>query len=184
MHNCRATVALASDRLANVLGASVVALHDRLVNDGLAALPPPANQPSAAATLALLKWVPRIPQGRLAYCLGLSQPATVRLVDRLQAAGLVRRNRVRQRRQVWVESTWLGRKLASRLGIRRRTAMNAVLVNLSATERALLAGLLQRLAAQLLESKEHVMRICRLCDARACGTDDDCPMWRAARVLD
>src|SRR5438874_5237491 len=75
-----ATMTTGLDRLANVLGATAITLGDRIFGeDGVATLPPPADHPSAAATLALLNWVPRIPQGRLAYCLGLSQPATVRL---------------------------------------------------------------------------------------------------------
>ena len=172
------------DRLANVLGATAITLGDRIFGeDGVAALPPPADHPSAAATLALLNWVPRIPQGRLAYCLGLSQPATVRLIDRLEQARLVRRQRQVRRRQIWIEVTQQGRLLAQHLAGRRQQAMRAIVDKLSAGDQAALAALLERLAVVLLESKEHVMRVCRLCDARACGTDDDCPMWRAARVL-
>ena len=136
-----------------------------------------------AATLALLNWVPKMPQARLACCVALSQPATVRLVDRLEDAGLVRRIRSLRRRQIWLESTSLGRTVASRLGFRRHEGMKLALASLSRSEQATLGGLLEKLAFQLLESKEHVMRVCRLCDARACGADDDCPMWRAALAV-
>lgn len=172
------------DRLANALGAAAVALYDQMLGDGaLAAMPEPTNHPSAAATLALLNWVPKVPQGRLAYCLGLSQPATVRLVDRLQAAGLIRRVRQRGRRQLWIEITDSGRALAERFSAERHGAMKRIVSSLSEGDQALLTRLLDRLAALLLQGREHVMRVCRFCDARACGTDDECPMWRAARVL-
>ena len=184
LHNYAGHMTTEVDRLANFLGAVTVALHDRLVgSDGIAALPPPAEHPSAAATLALLNWVPKMPQARLAYCVALSQPATVRLVDRLEDAGLVRRIRSLRRRQIWLESTSLGRTVASRLGFRRHEGMKLALASLSRSEQATLGGLLEKLAFQLLESKEHVMRVCRLCDARACGADDDCPMWRAALAV-
>ena len=179
-----ASMGSVSKRLANALGATVLALHDRLVEAGVATLPRPADHPSAAASLALLGWVPMMPQSRLAYCLGLSQPATVRLVDRLEASGLLRRQRRRPGRETWVESTPDGRELARQFGLRRRRVMADVLESLPAADQKALVALLEKLAAALLQSKQHVMRICRLCDARDCGRDEDCPMWRAARVLD
>jgi DNA-binding MarR family transcriptional regulator len=174
----------AADRLANVLGATALALTDRMLGPGAVnALPSPVDHPSAVATLALLNWVPKMPQGRLSYCLGLSQPATVRLVDRLEDAGLVRRARVHRRRQIWVEATEAGLGIARRYAAYRSDAMKTIVTALAPRDRTTFSRLLEHLASLLLDGKEHVMRVCRLCDARACGTDDDCPMWRAARVL-
>jgi hypothetical protein len=60
--------------------------------------------------------------------------------------------------------------------------LTGVVEQMSRAEQVALGDVLERLAGSLLESREHVMRVCRLCDARLCGTDDDCPMWRAARA--
>src|SRR5690242_8592014 len=81
------TTAVASTRLPNTLGALAVAISDRL----LAGLRDRSELgPSDAAALVILSRVPQRIED-VSRQLGVSHSATVRLVDRLEAAGLAAR---------------------------------------------------------------------------------------------
>jgi hypothetical protein len=86
------------ERLANLAGAVSLALVDR-IRAAEHDLPAPADHPSCLAALNLLAWLPGITPAHLSGALRLTQPATQRVIDRLEHAGLaVRQRRSGQRR--------------------------------------------------------------------------------------
>ncbi len=117
----------------------------------------------------------------LARALSLSHSGAVRLVDQLAARGLVRRSRsASDRRAVALELTPKGRRAAARIVEARNDALEQALAPLTGKERERLGDLLGKLVAAQTHGVEDARRICRLCDADACGHPDRCPVTRAA----
>src|SRR5690242_1490049 len=95
--------------LTNVLGAIALTLSERLLGpQGLGSLRPPLDHLSASAALSLVRWMPGVPMPALADYLELSQPATVRVVQRLRARGLLATRRTPGDRRVLLYLTDAG----------------------------------------------------------------------------
>jgi MarR family transcriptional regulator, negative regulator of the multidrug operon emrRAB len=158
---------------ANVLGALALALADRLA----AASPPEA---SGSAAQALVRLYGRGAGGAidaLAGVLGLSHSGTVRVVDRLQAEGLLERRRGADQRSAALHLTPRGRRAARRILANRAAAMESVLSLLTADQQAEMCRLAGRILEQLGEVPGAEPRLCRLCDLEACGrTRGACPV--------
>jgi DNA-binding MarR family transcriptional regulator len=99
--------------------------------------------------------------------LGITHSGTVRLVDRLAAAGLVERRVGVDARAVAIHLTPQGRRTARRILAAREAAIEQVLAPLSRAQRAQLAPLLVAMIEALADE-----RICRKCDASRC---ENCP---------
>jgi len=113
--------------------------------------------------------------------LGLSQSATVRVVDALEADGLALRSPGADARSVRVELTAAGRK-AARAVLRRRSAVvDTALGALSDSERDALTGLLEKMLGALTTDSDHAERVCRLCDWDSCP-EPRCPVDLAGRA--
>jgi len=113
--------------------------------------------------------------------LGLSQSATVRVVDALEADGLALRSPGADARSVRVELTAAGRK-AARAVLRRRSAVvDTALGALSGSERDVLTGLLEKMLGALTTDDDHAERVCRLCDWDSCP-EPRCPVDLAGRA--
>lgn len=110
--------------------------------------------PLSPSQLRLLRIVVRnggYPAGRVAGLLGLSPPATTKNIDKLESLGLLfRSGAARDRRTVLVSASQTGRHLVRRYEDLESAALAPVLDDLGATEIEHLAGLLERLAAELL----------------------------------
>jgi DNA-binding MarR family transcriptional regulator len=161
------------DRLANLLGVAALAAADRLraaAIDGL------GLAGSAPAALVHLQAWPGEPLEGLRRALGLSQPATVRLIDQLQASGHVERRPGPDRRTRALHLTPAGERAADALLARRAEPLRALLSALSPVERSALEPLLERLVAALADDRPGAVRACRLCDRRACTRDPGCPL--------
>jgi DNA-binding MarR family transcriptional regulator len=171
-----------TSRLANILGAIAISLNDQLVgSSGFATLEPPVDHMTAGSAISLLRWMPGLPMQRLATCLGLSQSATVRLVDRLSTAGLVERRREADGHQVHVFLTPNGSAAATRIHRTRARVLERLVTRLQPEDQDQLLRISERLAAQLPNDQWHAMHVCRLCHFRSCGDDDDCPVWDSVR---
>jgi DNA-binding MarR family transcriptional regulator len=162
----------ASERLENTLGALAVAISDRLLG-GLRRGYELA--PSDAAALVVLARIPQ-PIEAVRRQVGLSHSATVRLVDRLEAAGLAARVPGRDARTVNVRLTATGTREVRRLLEERERIMSDVLADLSTDERLVLATVVERLLEQLATDWRVAMHICRLCDIPGCEADGPCPV--------
>jgi DNA-binding MarR family transcriptional regulator len=161
------------DRLANLLGVTALAAADRLREAVVADL---HHGGSAPAVLVHVQAWPGEPVEALRQVLGISQPATVRVVDRLAHDGLLERRAGRDRRSLALHLTPAGEAAASALLARRTRAVRDVLKVLSPAERAALEPLLERLVAALADDRPGARHACRLCDRGACTRDPGCPL--------
>jgi MarR family transcriptional regulator, negative regulator of the multidrug operon emrRAB len=176
-----AHIAAAADaaREANLLGAVSLAVADRV----RAAAERGAGQGGSApaALISLAGYLDGSPIDSVRGPLGLTHSATVRVVDRLVAAGLARRREGPDRRSVAVELTPAGYSAAEEAVRARAEALEDALAELDADERAQLARLHEKVLATLTEGRASAGRICRLCDSHACGHEEGrCPVTRAA----
>jgi DNA-binding MarR family transcriptional regulator len=169
------------DRTGNLLGALSLVVSDRTADalTGAAGL----SKTGAAALSALHHFLDAPSIDRLRQVLGLTSSGTVRLVDRLEAAGLVRRGPGTDGRSTVVSLTPAGRRLARRVAAARAAVLDGVLAALSPAERQTLDGLAAKLLVGLMRGPGAVRWMCRLCDVHACGRDAGrCPAANAARA--
>ncbi|WP_328304001.1 MarR family winged helix-turn-helix transcriptional regulator [Actinomycetospora sp. NBC_00405] len=161
------------DRLDQLLGVTALGVLDRL----RAAVGDDSGVSEAeAGTLVHIQAWPGGSVGELAGIVGRSQPAAVRLVDRLVERGLVRRGPGADRRTAALVLTDEGSRLAGAVLAARARALAPLLVDLSGPERAALEQLLSRVAAGLATDRADAVRACRLCDRDACYSGPSCPL--------
>jgi DNA-binding MarR family transcriptional regulator len=135
-----------------------------------------------AALVSLREWADGRPVDVLAEAMRVSHSRAVRVVDRLEAAGLARRASDPsdgRRTRVWLEPA--GRELAERALDARSRVLHSVVAELDAADvrdlDRLLGALLDATTVDVRAAKET----CRLCDAHACGHYEGvCPVSRAA----
>jgi MarR family transcriptional regulator, negative regulator of the multidrug operon emrRAB len=139
-----------------------------------------------AALVSLHEWAGGRTIETLAGGLRLSHSRTVRVIDRLEAAGLAARARdPLDGRGVLVELTPEGQRAGERVLAARAAALAAGLESLGDRERRELAVLAERLLADATGSRRAAGAICRLCDAQACGHDEGrCPVTQAANAAE
>lgn len=165
------------NRVVQLLGVASLAAVDRL----RAAVA--TGEVEAGALVHIQAW-PGGSVGDLAGVVGLSQPATVRLVDRLVDQELVRREPGRDRRTVALVLTEAGTRAADAVLAARAQALAPLLADLSPEERATLERLLGRVVAGVAEDRRGAVRACRLCDREACTADPGCPLEHTTRPGD
>jgi DNA-binding MarR family transcriptional regulator len=169
------------DRTGNLLGALALVIADRTMDavDDAA-----GSSPSAAAALsALLHFLDAPSVDLLRQVLGLTSSGTVRLVDRLEEAGYIRRGPGRDGRSTSVVLTAAGRRAAQRISAARAEVLNDSLRVLSAAERDELEPLIGKVLAGLIRGPGAVRWLCRMCDTGACEREEGkCPVANAARA--
>jgi DNA-binding MarR family transcriptional regulator len=168
------------DRTSNLLGALSLAVADRTadaVGDAAG-----QSQTSAIALSALNDFLDGPSVDRLRTVLGLTPSGTVRLIDRLQAAGQVTRGPGADARSVSVRLTTSGRRAAQRVSAARAAVLEEVLGELAPAEREALDQILSRVLVGLIRGPGATRWMCRFCDTTACGRQDGrCPVANAAR---
>jgi DNA-binding MarR family transcriptional regulator len=162
----------------NLLGALALAVSDRLraategeEDDGLT-----ASEPAALVTLAHYPDQSVVNLGRT---LGLTHSGAVRLVDRLEADGLLRRTTGGPGRMLALRLTGAGRRAAQRALARREAALGQIVRLLDPGDVATLERLAARLLAGLTTDRSSAYRLCRLCDEPPCAAAG-CPVDHAA----
>jgi MarR family transcriptional repressor of emrRAB len=111
----------------------------------------------------------------LARSLGRAHSTTVRLVDRLEAQGLVERRPGSDGRSLALHLTAAGSRAVDAATAARAAVLDDVLAPLTPTERAHLERLLGKVLQGLPVSRDDKRRICRLCDVDACRRPS-CPV--------
>jgi DNA-binding MarR family transcriptional regulator len=169
-----------TSREANLLGALALVVTDQTADAIVAAAG--GSDTAAAALSALHHFLDRPTIDRLRRVLGLTPSGTVRLVDRLAAAGYVTRDAGTDGRSRAVLLTDSGRRAAEQIEAARSAVLENALADLSPAERETLHGLLGTMMATIVRDKTDGVRwICRLCDLAACGRDEGgCPTANAA----
>lgn len=170
---------VAPERLANLLGALALGVHDALGAATAQAAGLPASAP--AALVALDGFLDGASLDGLRRVVGLTPSGAVRLVDRLAAEGLVERRPGPDGRTVSLRLTRRGRAAARRVARRRAEALQAVLGALSEEEARAAEPLLAKLVGACVDGRAAARRLCRMCDADACGHHEGiCPSTLAA----
>jgi DNA-binding MarR family transcriptional regulator len=164
------------DRTANILGALALVVTDRMTDAIEDASAHAAT--GATALSALHHFMPPEPSiDLLRQVLGLTHSGTVRLVDRLEEAGHVRRGPGPDGRTTTVRLTPAGRRAARSVAGARTARLDGALAALSPAEQDQLADLAGRVLDGLKRGSGATRWGCRLCDTRACGRDDGrCPV--------
>jgi MarR family transcriptional repressor of emrRAB len=165
-------------RQANLLGALSTTVADRIRAAVATSAPSSGEGPSGLVALATFMNGGSIEE--LSRVLGLSHSATVRLVDKLEQADLVSRRSGKDARTISLVPTSRGKAVGAQIQRARQEALNELLDPLSAGERAELARLHEKLLTGVVAAGESRGRICRLCDAEACGHERGrCPVTEA-----
>jgi DNA-binding MarR family transcriptional regulator len=167
-------------RTANLLGALACEVADRLRRD---LRHHPNETDSAAAALNIIGFYQGCSNARLSRALRLSHPATVRLVDKLELAGLVESRTGDDRRSVSLHLTSAGKSRLSQILSERCAALEEVIGGLTRAERRQLDALAERLLHKLTTSTDAADYICRLCDEIACPPDR-CPVHQTALAFE
>ncbi len=165
------------ERQQNLLGAFVLAIADRLRQETEEAI---GHSGSAAAALTMVAQFPDRTVEFLRQAIGLSQPATVRVVDRLVEKGLVRRRPAGRGPAVALRATAAGRREARRILDLRQKVIADALPELSEAESQTLSSILEKALGHLAGSPRTT--ICRLCDLGGCRRLD-CPVVRRQSEL-
>ena len=157
-------------RLENLLGVHALGVVDRMT-----AVTPTSSESAALATLLAH---PGQGVGWLGDVLGLTDSGSTRLVERLVADGLVRREPGADARSRTLTLTAPGRRRAREVLRGREQALAPVLEPLSGAERRTLERLLGKVVAGLAADRATGLRACRMCDRDACDAGvRACPLW-------
>lgn len=169
------------DRPGNLLGALSLAIADRSSDAVGGACG--QSETAAVALSALYHFLEDPSMDLLHRVLGLTPSGTVRLVDRLQAAGYVTRGPAEDGRSVSLRLTASGRRAAKRVTTARAEVLADALAVLEPDERQSFEIALSRVLVGLIRGPGAVRWMCRLCDTTACGRKThDCPVANAARA--
>jgi DNA-binding MarR family transcriptional regulator len=165
-----------SRRVNNIVAAFVLDVGQTMI----ASVERVAGQSGALApAVTYLLQEPDIGVEQLRAVLGLSQPATVRLVNQLVAEGLATRTRHEgDGRRVHLRLTDAGQARAREILDARLGAVGEFLDRVTPGDREALVSLVGRLYTAAAPDAAAAERICRLCDLRACP-ERSCPVGRA-----
>ena len=131
---------------------------------------------AAAGALVIIAAHPNKSLEELRVPLGLSQPGTTRLIDRLVQAGWVERSGTGGRRGVQLRLTPAGSKVVERIFAARRAALAELLAPLGADDRKRFEAMLERLLAARTGDGIDARRLCRVCERPVCRR---CPVAHA-----
>lgn len=158
----------------NLLGALTLALADRVDEATSEAAGGSGEVAAALSSLHMFLGSPSIKL--LTQVLGLTPSGAVRLVDRLEHAGLVERSAGNDARTRRVGLTRKGQAAARGVAAARRDVLEPALAPLSERDRARLDELLAKVLIGLKREPGAQRWTCRLCDLRACGRKEGrCP---------
>lgn len=164
----------ADARALNLIGAWSLAVADAVRGELEDAAGAGGSAPAALVTISAF---PGQSMDDLRRALALSQPGTLRLVERLTADGLVERRPLKHARAAGLVLTAQGRQVVERLLGRREERLTSLLGVLSAAERRQLAGLLEKALWSRAAEGRDPRHICRVCDRGVCRR---CPVDRGA----
>lgn len=166
---------------ANLLGALALTLSDRLEGTVTDAAGLSENDAVALSALHHFLDSPRV--DLLAQVLGLSSSGTVRLLDRLEDAGLARRMTTADGRVTAVALTPAGRRRAQAVTRARMELVEHAVAALTQSERRQFGELAGKILAGLIRPPGATRWTCRLCDLVACGRPEGrCPVYEAAKT--
>ena len=171
------------DRAANVLGALAGTVTDQVAAAMAAAagLPAKGSTTALAGLSAIAEFLDSPTVDQVRQVLGLTPSGAVRLIDRLEADGLVARGPGADGRSRAITLTERGRAGAAALARSRRAVLTTMLAGFSADELPAVQVMLARMMRAAVYAKAGGAWICRLCDLTACDrAAGRCPAMTAA----
>jgi MarR family transcriptional regulator, negative regulator of the multidrug operon emrRAB len=167
----------ANARTLNMLGALALALADRIAT---AAEAMSNLHPSTASALVVIVNHPGESIDAIRRALGLTHSGAVRLIDGLEAVGLVERRRSpRDGRAIALWTTREGEQIATQIVAARAKMLEPVLANISKSDRRTIVALLENALTALTDSQDRARSICRFCAEGICRPLG-CPVEKAA----
>jgi MarR family transcriptional repressor of emrRAB len=164
-------------RTLNMLGALALALADRIATRAEAAS---GLHDSAASALVVIANHPGEPIDAIRRTLGLTHSGAVRLVDGLEAAGLVERRRSdRDARAIALWATPAGERTVSKILAARAELLEPVLAGTSKADKQAIGAVLKSALAKLTDNQDRARSICRFCEEGVCRPRG-CPVEQAA----
>ena len=149
----------------NLLGALVIAVHDKMQQRAEAEI---SMAGQAAAALVTIGHNFGQSVEFLSGVLQLSHSGCVRLADKLEEQGLIERRVGEDRRVVTLFLTEAGQQRKRDVLRARREALSAVFGTLESRQQEQLTGLLEVMLKGITFSKAEADVICRLCEERSC----------------
>lgn len=171
------------DRAANVLGAMAGTVTDQTTAAMLAAadLPAKGSSSSIAALSSIAEFLGTPTVDQIRRVLGLTPSGAVRLIDRMEADGLVTRGPGADGRSRAIALTDRGAAAAAALARARRDVLTTMLDGLTPEELVTFHAMLGRVMRNAVDAKSGGAWICRMCDLTACGrAQGHCPAATAA----
>jgi MarR family transcriptional regulator, negative regulator of the multidrug operon emrRAB len=159
-------------RLSNIFGALALAVADKLRDAVESTSGYIAATPSAIVQIGTN---PNESIDRLRQTLELSHSAAVRIAERLESDGLVRKTRGADGRVALLALTPAGRSIMYDILLDRRSALNTILEDLAADDWAALGRIADKVMPRLVASRDDSDHVCRLCDEDVCPYDR-CPV--------
>jgi len=170
-----------------VLGALALAIQDRTQDAVVAASGQPVSAATALSALDQFLGTPNV--DALGRVLGVTHSGAVRVVDRLESAGLVSRGPGRDGRNRSIALTTAGHAAAARiaearLDVLRDAAKSIPADDLDNFKRLLDAALERVVRAKFAAGAAGTRWTCRLCDLTACDrAAGNCPAANTARSI-
>lgn len=158
------------ERTANLLGVVGLAIADKIEEMARDVLSHAGETPAA---LVVIGYGFGPSNEQLRRILGLSHPGSTRLIDRLEADGLVERRQGADKRAVALYLTRRGATLREKLIKGRIATIKPMLMPLSESECETLGALLHKMLSSMDTSDQERCSLCRLCDDSVCT---NCPI--------
>jgi MarR family transcriptional regulator, negative regulator of the multidrug operon emrRAB len=162
-------------RSSNLLGAFVIAVHDQMLERIESEL---GLGGQAAAALVVIGFN----QGRnvdfLSGALRLSHSGCVRVVDKLEEAGLVQRREGKDKRVVALFLSAAGQRRMQVVLRTRSKYLDGLMQSLDARQQQQFTETIETLLYNMTSCNEHAEAMCRYCDEAACP-QRDCPITLA-----
>jgi MarR family transcriptional regulator, negative regulator of the multidrug operon emrRAB len=159
-------------RTSNIFGALALAVADKLRETVESTSGYIAAAPSAIVHIGAN---PNESIDKLRQTLELSHSAAVRIAERLESDGLVKKSRGSDGRVAMLTLTPAGRSVMYDILLDRRSMLNGILDDLAADEWAALSRIAEKVMPRLVASRKDSDHVCRLCDEDVCPYDR-CPV--------
>lgn len=141
--------------IGDAIGEFANALKDKLDNSLTSVT---GLSPSACAAIVQIGYEPHLPIERLRKLLDLQHSSVVRLIDRLEAQGIVKREkgRIRDLRQVSLSLSSIGEDYFTKIVETRRAILDDVISDFSPDEKKTLNHFMLRLKLPVLNSGRKI----------------------------
>lgn len=158
-------------RTINLFGALALAVADRLRSTAEDEAGHAAASPAAIVQIGTN---PNESIDTLRRIIGLSHSATVRIVERLEADGLIQKKRGEDGRVALLNLTAAGRKVMVKILHSREGLLTNALQGLDNRDWGELTRIIEKIMPQIISSRFESDHVCRLCDQKICP-QDRCP---------